>query len=52
MLDNDSRQEVVIGSSFAGLTAALELREHLDRQDSIVVLGRRPNFTFIPSLSR
>jgi hypothetical protein len=48
---NGSQQQVVVvGSSFAGLTAALELRKHLDRQHRVVVLDRRPDFTFIPSL--
>jgi sulfide:quinone oxidoreductase len=51
MVSNGSQQQVVVvGSSFAGLTAALELRKHLDRQHRVVVLDRRPDFTFIPSL--
>lgn len=41
---------VVLGSSFAGMTAALELRKHLDSKDEVVVLDPRPDFTFIPSL--
>src|SRR6516164_5538916 len=45
-----SRRVVVLGSSFAGMTAALELRRRLDRQDEIVVLDPRDQFTFIPSL--
>ena len=44
------RRVVVLGSSFAGMTAALELRKRLDRQDEIVVLDPRDQFTFIPSL--
>jgi sulfide:quinone oxidoreductase len=47
---SDSKQVVVIGSSFAGLTAALELRKRLDRTHSVIVLDRRADFTFIPSL--
>src|ERR1019366_8481153 len=50
MVNNGSQQVVVIGSSFAGLTAALELRKHLDKRHRVVVLDRRPDFTFIPSL--
>jgi sulfide:quinone oxidoreductase len=51
MVSNGSQQQVVVvGSSFAGLTAALELRKHLDSQHRVVVLDRRPDFTFIPSL--
>jgi sulfide:quinone oxidoreductase len=41
---------VVLGSSFAGMTAALELRKHLDERHEIVVLDPRERFTFIPSL--
>jgi sulfide:quinone oxidoreductase len=41
---------VVVGSSFAGLTAALELRRHLPSEHEIVVLDPRDHFTFIPSL--
>jgi sulfide:quinone oxidoreductase len=41
---------VVIGSSFAGMTAALELRKLLGHRHEIVVLDPRPDFTFIPSL--
>jgi sulfide:quinone oxidoreductase len=47
---NSPQQVVVVGSSFAGLTAALELRKHLDGHHRIVVLDRRADFTFIPSL--
>jgi sulfide:quinone oxidoreductase len=41
---------VVVGSSFAGMTAALELRKRLDDRHDVVVLDPRPDFTFIPSL--
>src|SRR6266498_1731616 len=41
---------VVVGSSFAGLTAALELRKHLHTRHEVVVLDPRESFTFIPSL--
>jgi sulfide:quinone oxidoreductase len=45
------RQRVVIlGSSFAGLTAALELKKRVGDRHEIVVLDPRPDFTFIPSL--
>jgi 2-polyprenyl-6-methoxyphenol hydroxylase-like FAD-dependent oxidoreductase len=44
---NGSQQVVVVGSSFAGLTAALELRKQLDRQYSVVVLDRRPFERFL-----
>jgi sulfide:quinone oxidoreductase len=46
-----SRKRVVIlGSSFAGLTAAFELRKRVGDRHEIVVLDPRPDFTFIPSL--
>lgn len=41
---------VVIGSSFAGLTAALEVRRKLGPSTEVVVLDPRDHFTFIPSL--
>ncbi len=47
---NSRRQVVIVGSSFAGLTTALELRKHVDDRTRIVVLDKRPDFTFIPSL--
>ncbi|HME02954.1 MAG TPA: FAD-dependent oxidoreductase, partial [Solirubrobacteraceae bacterium] len=45
-----STRLVVLGSSFAGMTAALEMRKHLDDRHEIVVLDPRAAFTFIPSL--
>jgi sulfide:quinone oxidoreductase len=45
-----SQRVVVLGSSFAGLTAALEIRKHLDDRHEVVVLDPRDHFTFIPSL--
>lgn len=41
---------LVLGSSFAGMTAALEVRKHLDERHEVVVLDPRDHFTFIPSL--
>lgn len=41
---------VIVGSSFAGMTAALEVRRIVGDQHEIVVLDPRPDFTFIPSL--
>jgi sulfide:quinone oxidoreductase len=49
-MSSASQQVVVVGSSFAGLTAALELRKSLDERHRVVVLDRRADFTFIPSL--
>jgi sulfide:quinone oxidoreductase len=50
MSTSSGQQVVVVGSSFAGLTAALELRKRLGDQHRVVVLDPRPDFTFIPSL--
>ena len=50
MKSTSPQQIVVAGSSFAGLTAALELRKRLDDRHRVVVLDPRPAFTFIPSL--
>ncbi len=50
MSESNSQRVVVLGSSFAGLTAALELRKHLDDRHEVVVLDPRDHFTFIPSL--
>ena len=41
---------VILGSSFAGMTAALEVKKRLGDRHEIVVLDPRPDFTFIPSL--
>ena len=46
----ESKRVVVVGSSFAGMTAALELRKRLDPVHQVVVLDPRADFTFIPSL--
>ena len=45
-----TQRVVVLGSSFAGLTAALEIRKHLDDGHEVIVLDPRDHFTFIPSL--
>lgn len=45
-----SKRAVIIGSSFAGFTAAMELRRRLDPQHEVLVIDRRDHFTFIPSL--
>ena len=50
MSASNSKRVVVVGSSFAGMTAALELRKRLDPQHEVVVLDPRADFTFIPSL--
>jgi sulfide:quinone oxidoreductase len=49
-MSTSSKRVVVLGSSFAGLTGALEIRKHLDEGHEVVVLDPRENFTFIPSL--
>ncbi len=41
---------VVIGGSFAGLTAAFELKRELGDAAEVTVISRDPRFVFIPSL--
>ena len=41
---------VVVGSSFAGLTAALELKHHLGDSHDVVVVSKSEEFVFLPSL--
>ena len=41
---------VVVGSSFAGLTAALEAKHRLKDRAEVTVIDQRDYFTFIPSL--
>ncbi len=50
MAVSGSKRAVVVGSSFAGLTAALELRKRLDSKHEVIVVEPRDVFTFIPSL--
>ncbi len=50
MSSSSPQRVVVVGSSFAGLTAALDLRKRLDDRHEVVVLDPRDHFTFIPSL--
>ena len=50
MPSSDRKRVVVVGSSFAGLTAALELKRVVGDRHEIVVLDPRSEFTFIPSL--
>lgn len=45
-----SKRVAILGSSFAGMTAALELHKHLADRHEVVVLDPRDHFTFIPSL--
>ncbi|HSD81199.1 MAG TPA: FAD-dependent oxidoreductase, partial [Solirubrobacteraceae bacterium] len=49
-MSTQSQRVIVVGSSFAGMTAALELRRRLGTRHEIVVLDPRDHFTFIPSL--
>ena len=50
MLSSSRKRVVIVGSSFAGLTAAFELKKRTGDRHEIVVLDPRPEFTFIPSL--
>jgi len=40
----------IVGSSFAGFTAAMELAKRLDGRHCIVVISHRERFIFRPSL--
>ncbi|HSQ56958.1 MAG TPA: FAD-dependent oxidoreductase, partial [Gemmata sp.] len=41
---------VIVGGSFAGLTAAYELKRELGNHHRITVIDRQDQFVFIPSL--
>ena len=41
---------VVIGGNFAGLTAALSLKQELDRDVEVTVVSKDDRFLFMPSL--
>lgn len=41
---------VVIGSNFAGLTAAVKLKNDLGDEHEIIVLSKEEKFLFLPSL--
>jgi len=41
---------VIIGSSFAGLTGALEARRKLEPEDKVTLISRTDDFVYIPSL--
>ncbi len=45
-----SKHVVIIGTSFAGYTAAIELRRHLPAEHRVTVVAPSPRFVFIPSL--
>lgn len=41
---------IVVGGSFAGLTAAYELRKNLGKEHQVLVISNNPQFVFIPSM--
>ncbi|MCS6860620.1 MAG: FAD-dependent oxidoreductase [Abditibacteriales bacterium] len=47
---NGKKNVVIIGGSFAGLTAAYELKRELGERHNITVVDKNDRFTFIPSL--
>jgi sulfide:quinone oxidoreductase len=47
---NSAKHIVILGTSFAGYTAAIELRHKLGREHRITVVSPTPRFLFIPSL--
>jgi len=44
------KRVIVIGSNFAGMTAAIELKEMLGRDHTVVVISKDDYFSFMPSL--
>ncbi|HYU15536.1 MAG TPA: FAD-dependent oxidoreductase [Candidatus Acidoferrum sp.] len=46
----NSKHVVVVGSSFAGFTAAVELRRMLDERHQVTVISKSDEFLFMPSL--
>lgn len=49
-MSSTTHRVVVVGSSFAGLTAALEVKRRMKDRVEVTVLDPRDRFTFIPSL--
>ncbi|PWI57031.1 NAD(P)/FAD-dependent oxidoreductase [Sulfoacidibacillus thermotolerans] len=41
---------IVVGASFAGLTAAFDLRRELGKEHEVVVISKGSHFVFIPSM--
>jgi sulfide:quinone oxidoreductase len=48
--EKNNMKAVVVGASYAGLTAALELRRLLPKGDTVTVISASENFIFFPSL--
>jgi sulfide:quinone oxidoreductase len=46
----ERKHVVIVGSSFAGYTGAIELKEQLGGWHDVTVIARSHNFVFIPSL--
>jgi len=46
----ERKRIVIVGSSFAGYTGALELKEKIGNKHDVVVIANSPKFVFIPSL--
>ena len=46
----ERKQVLVLGTSFAGFTAAIDLKRHLGDAHDVVVVAPSPQFVFIPSL--
>jgi len=49
-MTNTAKQIVVVGGSFGGVNAALELRKQLGKGAGITILSKESSFTFLPSL--
>src|SRR5262245_56160694 len=44
------KQIIVLGSSFAGLTAAIELKHRVGDRHDVTVISKSDQFLFVPSL--
>ena len=47
---NEGKRIVILGGSFAGLTAAYELKRELGERHHVTVIDKNDRFVFIPSL--
>src|SRR5262245_12663829 len=50
MKNNGKKNIVIIGGSFAGLTAAYEMKRETGDRRSIILIDKNSHFIFIPSL--
>ena len=49
-MPKERKRIAIVGTSFAGYTAALELAKEIGAEHQVTVVGKSPHFVFIPSL--